>query len=343
MKRKVWLLALSLVMLFTTSSMALAAGGEKFTFTAGTTSPEVGQQVTFTLQGEQLTDVYGYELRVTYDKDKLEFVSATSSVKGWSVDPVLDGSQITFAHTKVGSTTTGDNGTVELAKLSFKVIQEGDAKVELTHIKLVNSSVVSSEFSPGLSTVLQVKSNEVAPLVSFTDIAGHWAEANIVKAAGIGFVNGYTDGTFRPNGKVTRAEFVTLLVKALSMKQDNGAELSFKDDNSIPNWAKPYVAQAVKAGIINGYSDNTFRAGQTITRAEMAVMVARAAGLTLNQEQKPAFADTASIPSWAVPSVAAASEAGLIKGKGGNRFAPQEMTTRAEAVTLLLSLLDNQS
>lgn len=346
MKRKLWVLALSLVMLFTTATIASAAGEERFSLVASPSSPEVGQEVAFTLKGEQLTDVYGYEIQVTYDADKLEYKSVSSLVKGWSIEPVREGNRITFAHTKVGSSTKGDNGTVELAKLSFKTVKEGEAKVELATIKLVDSSVKSIELQPKTSAAITVKAakiEETGPKASFSDISGHWAEANVLRAAGIGFVNGYTDGTFRPNGQVTRAEFVTMLAKATSLKAQGESKLDFKDLDTIPSWAKPYVGLAVDTGIVNGYSDHTFRPSQTITRAEMAVMAARMLQLPTQQEPKLNYADTDRIASWAGASVAAVSEAGLMKGKGGNRFAPQEMTTRAEAVTLLLSLLDYQA
>lgn len=116
--------------------------------------------------------------------------------------------------------------------------------------------------------------------------------------------------------------------------------LSFADEAKIPDWAKPFVSEAVGAGVIKGYDDNTFRANNPITRAEMAVMIMRASGIKVNSENKSTFADANQIPAWALPSVTTAVEAGLIKGRGNNRFVPGDHTTRAEAVTLILALID---
>ncbi|MNI71511.1 S-layer protein precursor [compost metagenome] len=92
--------------------------------------------------------------------------------------------------------------------------------------------------------------------------------------------------------------------------------------------------------IMSGYEDGSFRAGQKITRTELAVIMVRAQGLTVDPDAVPTFSDTAQIAAWARPYIAAAEKAGLISGKGGNRYAPAEYATRAEAVTLLVKLLD---
>ncbi|MDG0792386.1 S-layer homology domain-containing protein [Cohnella ginsengisoli] len=97
-----------------------------------------------------------------------------------------------------------------------------------------------------------------------------------------------------------------------------------------------------EAGILTGYDDGTFRADRQIARAEMAAMLARAAGLKPEQEQEsalPAFADRDQIPNWARASVAAAVEAGIVRGKTGNRFAPADVAKRAEAVAAIMNLL----
>ncbi|MFD2881981.1 S-layer homology domain-containing protein [Paenibacillus rhizoplanae] len=89
------------------------------------------------------------------------------------------------------------------------------------------------------------------PGPSFTDIAGHWAEASIREAVKQGIITGYPNGSFQPNRNVTRAEFTVMLAKALKL-QNTEAALSFKDSDRIGPWAKAAVAQAVALGIIQG-------------------------------------------------------------------------------------------
>lgn len=180
--------------------------------------------------------------------------------------------------------------------------------------------------------------------ITLIDTAGHWAEASIREAVARGFVNGYPDGSFKPNGAVTRAEFAVMLTKALQLSEDAEAalELSFTDRESIRPWAQNAIVQALQAGIIRGYEDGSFRPGKEVTRAEMMSMLARAAGMKMGTGNVTSFADDEQIPAWAKGAVAAMQEQGLIAGRDDNRFAPQETATRAEAITIILRLLERQ-
>ncbi|GAB6991140.1 S-layer homology domain-containing protein [Paenibacillus pini] len=189
-----------------------------------------------------------------------------------------------------------------------------------------------------------IPTNPTAPQptkVNFSDIAKHWAADVITQAASRGFISGYADGTFRPDQKVNRVEFTTMLAKALNLT-GTGKSLSFKDNNNIPAWAKTYVAQAVQAGIVSGYADQQFRPSQEISRAEMAALISKAMGIQVNHAAKLPFADASKAPKWAVPYIAAVTEAGLVNGVGGNRFAPNQSATRAEAATWIMALLQHK-
>ncbi|MEK0314889.1 family 10 glycosylhydrolase [Cohnella sp. 56] len=175
--------------------------------------------------------------------------------------------------------------------------------------------------------------------VKFSDIVGHWAEASIKLAAAKGIIGGYADGTFKPKSEVTRAEFAVMLARMLNLPGD-GAELAFNDKAAIGSWAKQGIAQAVQAGIVNGYSDGSFRPNAKISRIEMVMMIVNALGFADNSKATTVFADDAEIPAWARAAVAAAVENGLVQGVGGNRFAPNQTATRAESVVILLRALE---
>ncbi|RXZ78691.1 hypothetical protein EBB07_26020 [Paenibacillaceae bacterium] len=183
------------------------------------------------------------------------------------------------------------------------------------------------------------ETNETLPAVEVdvhADVVGHWAEAAVKQAVAAGFVNGYPDGTFKPNGTITRAEFAVMLMKALKSGTDS-AELDFAD--TVPAWAQHSVAQAVEAEIIRGYEDGTFRGGASISRAELAVIIARASGVDLAASASTGFADEQHIPAWAMSAVAAVKQLGIVNGRSGGRYAPNETATRAEAVTMIVKLL----
>ncbi|WP_282938974.1 S-layer homology domain-containing protein [Paenibacillus sp. RC67] len=178
--------------------------------------------------------------------------------------------------------------------------------------------------------------------INFNDISGHWAEANIKQAVSAGIVSGYPDGTFKPNTTVTRAEFAVMLMNALK-PEGEGAALKFEDAARIGTWAQKAVSQALQAGIISGYEDGSFRPDAEITRPEMAVMIAKALGQSIEATAGTSFTDDKDIPTWAKGAVAAMNKLGVIEGKGVNQFAPGDKTTRAEAVTVLLKMLAQKS
>ncbi|WP_165861229.1 family 10 glycosylhydrolase [Paenibacillus paeoniae] len=178
------------------------------------------------------------------------------------------------------------------------------------------------------------------PGINLSDIGSHWAKASIEEAVKRGIVMGYEDGTFRPQAQVTRAQFVTLLMRAFEGESAAAPAVSFKDEGSIPDWAKASVKKAVALGLLTGYADGTFRPDKAISRSEMTALIVRIAGLEPIEDATLSFADSDNVADWARGYIAAAVEAGLMQGKGNNRFAPNDRTTRAEAVVLLLAWLN---
>ena len=109
--------------------------------------------------------------------------------------------------------------------------------------------------------------------VTFSDVpANSWSISSITLAAKAGFVKGYADGTFLPKKNVTRAEFASMLAKALGLS--NAAKLAFTDVKE-DHWAHAAISALESLGFINGYGDGSFKPNQSITRAEMITILAR--------------------------------------------------------------------
>ena len=182
----------------------------------------------------------------------------------------------------------------------------------------------------------ELPSGELLP--EFSDIVGHWAEESIRMLVGRGYVNGYPDGTFRPNRQVTRAEFVQLLTRVFELKSAgmDGNAGEFEDTSG--HWAREAIAAASAAGIVDGYDRRRFGADDPITREQMTTMLVRALGLTLTPGDAAGsrFADRAAIAGWALSSVATATEQGLFRGYEDGTFRPQAHATRAETVQALM-------
>ncbi|MFD0670833.1 S-layer homology domain-containing protein, partial [Cohnella sp. GCM10027633] len=208
---------------------------------------------------------------------------------------------------------------------------------------VVSGNEITAEVNHFTKFAVLVVGQAAKPTIDFSDISEHWAKASIEQAVSNGIVTGYEDGTFKPDKTVTRAEFAVMLMNAIK-PQGAGAALTFKDAAKIGSWAQKAVAQAVQAGIINGYEDGTFRPVGEITRAEMAAMIAGALGKSSEANATATdFADDKDIPAWAKAAVAYVKQASIVQGKGDNRFAPGDHATRAEAVTVLLNMLAQKS
>jgi alpha-tubulin suppressor-like RCC1 family protein len=172
-------------------------------------------------------------------------------------------------------------------------------------------------------------------VLKLNDIAGHWAEKSITKLVASGAISGYPDGDFKPDAKITRAEFVTVLVKAFKLETKTGK--LFNDTTN--SWAKDYIATANAYGIVNGYDDLSFGPDDLITREQMIVMLIKAARLTSATSQTT-FTDSDSISSWARNSIAIAIQTSLIKGYPANTFGPSLNASRAEGITVLCNALN---
>ena len=133
------------------------------------------------------------------------------------------------------------------------------------------NSATRAEFAAMLYALLDenTKASKETDDNSFTDIKGHWAIHQISTIANLGLMDGYSDGSFRPDRKVTRAEAVTVLT---ALYDDFAADVSsFTDMDN--HWASTYVNKAVKCGITAGYADGTFRPEYPVTRAQLVTMI----------------------------------------------------------------------
>lgn len=168
---------------------------------------------------------------------------------------------------------------------------------------------------------------------AFTDIANHYAKAEITYMANQGYVKGLTETTFGPEVALTRAQFVTLLARTFEWDLPATPKLGFKDQ--VPAYAQGAVQVAVSKGLVKGYTDNTFRPDQPVTRAEAAVILDR---LLNKKSSGKTLADAKKLPAWATSSIHNMVGLGLIDPLSG-KYEPNKATTRAVCVVALYRIL----
>nr|WP_172246121.1 S-layer homology domain-containing protein [Saccharibacillus endophyticus] len=151
----------------------------------------------------------------------------------------------------------------------------------------------------------------------FSDVkSSHWAYSAVQKAVAKGYVDGYTNGTFKPDTSVSRAEFVKMVVAAMKLETTPASG----------KWYVQYVNAATKAGLYasSDFANNDSGWNKTMTREEMARVAARAIGEKTSENDK-----------W----MYLATKSGLIQGVGKGQLAPQGLTTRAQSVVIIERIL----
>jgi hypothetical protein len=187
---------------------------------------------------------------------------------------------------------------------------------------------------------LTVTLSTIAPAFAFYDTQGHWASQAITILSQGNIFGGYPDGTFKPEGRITRAEFSAILVKSLNLNTNMPpATASFAD---VPSgfWAFPAIEAVKTTGLVSGYPGGAFMPNKTITRAEALTILANAARLSQPDDATAnnilsAYSDNGMTPAWARRPVAAALQAGFLNTvPGSGNLLPNMAATRAEIAAM---------
>ncbi len=168
----------------------------------------------------------------------------------------------------------------------------------------------------------------------------HWAYNAVYYLKGNGIINGYNDGSFKPDNNITRAEFLKLVMTALKLNESTQG--AYFADVADGQWYSGIVNTAAKYKIVNGDSNGRFNPEQYISREEAAVIMYRAAnfaGFSFEQsENADSFADEDQISDYAKEPVKTLKNSKIVNGSGG-LFNPKSNATRAEMSQMLYSLL----
>ena len=177
----------------------------------------------------------------------------------------------------------------------------------------------------------------------FNDISDYWAAAYVDFLYNADITTGYSDGSFRPNQNISRAQFAVMLYRYLKLDENQYANVSlpFADLGGIPAYAIPAVKALYAEGVITGSEKNGqlyFNPGSSLTRAQAAAMIGRtqAKGYALADLT---FTDSAQIPAYAAYYIRAMVGQGVINGYSDGSFKPHSNITRGQMAKILYNLM----
>lgn len=176
--------------------------------------------------------------------------------------------------------------------------------------------------------------------LTFSDLSTyHWAYNNIMSLTKAGVINGYDDGTYKPENAVTRGEFLKLIMVALY----EGNEYFEINNFKVLHWATPYALEAAQSGyLMDGTSVDNL--GANISRLEMVHILSKVCLDNRIQKteivEKISFSDVSALDETSKMYITFVTENGLINGYDDKTFKAERTMTRAEVATVMSRFLN---
>ncbi|GKU76929.1 hypothetical protein L3i20_v213260 [Paenibacillus sp. L3-i20] len=257
------------------------------------------------------------------DTDWFQFRVSSQSIVSLSLSGVPSDAELKLEglDKRMKIIASGNSGTLGNVQTTEQVLQPG-----LYYVKLTTNKAFYNQYYR-----LRLQVEEL--IFGFKDIKEHWAKNDIVSLSKQQIINGVGGYRFAPERSITRAEAVAMIVKAYKPLINQSITKPFTDVSST-HWANGAIQKAVQQGWVKGFPNNTFRPEQSITRAEMAVIIGHAEGVKARFPISRPFTDVA--PSeWYSPMLFAMKVDGKLQGIQANRYEPYGVASRAEFTTLL--------
>ncbi|RAU98929.1 S-layer homology domain-containing protein [Paenibacillus sp. YN15] len=336
MNRKLWSVCLAMILLLALivePQVSRAEGNAAYALSIPASGASVGQEVTVTLKGENLADLYGYEAVIEYDASKLSFKAAKSSIQGsgFSITPSVNGNQITFAFTKVGK-EAGLSGNAELGTFTFQARAVGSADIKLIKLLAVSPDSLGTRWTEVRTVTAQIFTSDSSE--STSPGVGAPASPPVSPPASGAPVEKVSGGT---------AELVA------SSAQRLGAKLlaaPVKTDAVAENGGYLQVSIEVPAGIDMKKATGVLFNPATGELTFVPTVFGQAGGVAVATikhsgngiytviEHSKTFADMSG--HWAKAEVELLASKLLVNGRADEQFVPQGDITRAEFAALLV-------
>ena len=260
-------------------------------------------------------------------------------------DTMSNGQTVTWVDLPEG-VTQGEDGTLTIASLpadsdpvtltAVYTVQSSDADSSLSNTVNVTGQTHDGGTTEKETTTPETPVNPTEPSVPPETETPDEPELNTEDH--YAYIVGYEDGSVQPEGDITRAEVGTIFFRLLTAESRDAfwSQTITYPDVSEDAWYNNAVSTLTNAGILDGYEDGTFKPDGNITRAEFATIAVRFFEATYDGEDL--FSDIAG--HWAQDYINEAANAGIVDGYPDGTFQPQQLITRAEAVTMVNRTID---
>lgn len=225
-------------------------------------------------------------------------------------------------------------------KYTVEGLATGD-KVDSVKITGIQSEPGESPNVASDAVIKNAKGEDVTANYKITYVNGVLKAIEVLnKEIHFNYVIGYTDGTIRPNNDISRAEVATIFFRLLTdeAREQYTTTAGNFTDVKAGMWCNRAIATLTNMGIIKGYTDGSFQPNKSITRAELATIIARFAKLDVNTKT---FSDING--HWAQKNIELAAGNGWINGYEDGTFRPNNNITRAETFAMINRVLDRQT
>lgn len=197
----------------------------------------------------------------------------------------------------------------------------------------------------GLSLATLLLSSTLAMAVNFSDIDDHWGKEAIKQLATEKIINGYEDGTFKPENRITREEAATMIGRIDNPQDYKEGHIGKVFKDVTDRYSARFIDYLADNGIVKGYEDNTFRPTTEISREEFATIVFRYAkknGL-VDLDKKGKLDDMDKVSDWAKEPIEVMVGNDIIRGMGDGNFHPADRIKRAEVAQILYGVLNRDA
>ncbi|TKJ84747.1 hypothetical protein PaeCFBP13512_21355 [Paenibacillus sp. CFBP13512] len=210
------------------------------------------------------------------------------------------------------------------------------------------------EAASGEATDVELDNADKITLVTtdkqnFSDVSGHWAEAEINRLQDLSILNGVGDNNYDPNALITRAQFTQMINNLLKLSPNTSSKAY--SDVTTDKWYYNAINAVSATGITKGYTDDSYQPDQQITREEMSNILTNTLSYLepstsfdtdANQTLTP-FRDSNNTSDWAKESLATTVNEGIMQGRPNGLISPKDNTTRAEAAMTISRLMQKMA